>query len=160
MRDHVDHGFCYSVIHSFTLCHPLTFLGLRVLFERTFQRRESLAPLSQKCVTAHQNHTEFISVSSTCGRRRSLPSHLQSRRWSGMGELVLQVRGDDKDVNIRHPSGSSRARTLWKVRDAKERGDAYNDQTSEQKIVDRDAWNKHLQNSALALAEAPRRVEV
>ena len=39
-------------------------LGLRNLFERTFQWRDSLAPLSKKCVTTHQNHTEFISVSS------------------------------------------------------------------------------------------------
>ena len=62
----------------------------------------------------------------------------------------------NKEVNVRHPSEGSRARTLWKVRDAKERGDEYCDQTSEQKIVNREAvrqtlWNKYLLNPALAL---------
>ena len=71
----------------------------------------------------------------------------------------------NQEVDVRHPSGSSRAETLWKIRGAKERCDAYHDQTSQPKIVNRDAvrqesWNKHLQNPALALAEALRRVEV
>ena len=60
---------------------------------------------------------------------RSL-SHLQGRRGSGVGELALQVR--------------SRAKSLWKIRDNKERADEYYHQTSEQ----------------LALAVALRRVEV
>ena len=36
-------------------------------------------------------------------------------------------------------SGSSSSKTLWKIRDAKGRCDAYHDQTSEQKIVNPDA---------------------
>ena len=58
-----------------------------------------------------------------CGRRlaRSLPSHLQGRRGSGVGELVPQVRRQkNKEVNVRHPSGSSRAKVLGKIRDVKE----------------------------------------
>ena len=51
------------------------------------------------------------------------------------------------------------------IRDAKERSDAYYDQTSEQKIANPDAvrlalWNTHLRNPALALAEVLRRVAV
>ena len=50
------------------------------------------------------------------------------------------------------------------MRDAKESGDACCDQTSKQKNVNRDVvrqelWNKHLQNKALGLTEASRRVE-
>ena len=41
-------------------------------------------------------------------------------------------------------SSSSRAKTLWKMRDAKERGDAYFDQTSEHKIVNREAVRQEL----------------
>ena len=33
----------------------------------------------------------------------------------------------NKEVNVRDPSGSSRAKTLRKMRDAKERGDTYYD---------------------------------
>ena len=70
----------------------------------------------------------------------------------------------NKEVNVHHPSGSSRARTFWKIRGAKVRGDANYDQTSEQRIVNREAvrqelWNKHLLNTALTLTEALRRVE-
>ena len=70
-----------------------------------------------------------------------------------------------KAVSVRHPSGSSRAKTLWKVRDAKERGDAYYDQASEQTVVSGDAfrqevWSEHLQQPALALDEALRIVVV
>ena len=47
----------------------------------------------------------------------------------GTGDLVPQVRGDmNKEVNVRHQSGSSRAKTLWKMRDARERCDAQFDQ--------------------------------
>ena len=83
-----------------------------------------------------------------------------------MGESVLQVRGKmSKAVSVRHPSGSSRGNTLWKVRDAKGRGDAYYDQASEQTIVDGDAvrqdvLGEHLQQPAKALDEALRRVVV
>ena len=40
------------------------------------------------------------------GLARSLPSHRQGRRGSGMGELVLQVRGDEP--------GSQRSSPKWK----------------------------------------------
>ena len=72
----------------------------------------------------------------------------------------------NKEVNVYRPCGSSRAKTMWKERDAKERCDAYRPQTSEQKVVDREAvrqelWNEHLLMSpAQALAEPLRRVEV
>ena len=56
-----------SFIHDVSSADPL---GLRALFVRTLQQRNSLAPLFEKCVTAHQNHTEFISVSSVVAERR------------------------------------------------------------------------------------------
>ena len=58
----------------------------------------------------------------------------------------------NKEIDVRHPSGSSRAETPWKIRDARERvrkrerererGHAYYDQTSDQKIVNRDAFRR------------------
>ena len=60
-------------------------------------------------------------------------------------------------VNVRHPSGTSRAKILWKVRDARGRGDAYH----EPKIVNREAFGRNsATDPALALDEALRRVEV
>ena len=44
----------------------------------------------------------------------------------------------NKEGNVRHSSGSSRAKTQRKIRGGKERCDAYYDQTSEQKIVNRE----------------------
>ena len=94
-----------------------------------------------------------------------LSSHPHGRRRSGIGELVLQVR-DDEQGSQRPPSKwKHQCKTLWTMRHARERCDAYYDQTSEHKIVNRDAvrrelWNKHLQSAALALAEELRRVEV
>ena len=60
--------------------------------------------------------------STACGRRlaRSLSSHLQRRRGSGVREVVPQVRGNARS-GYRSPS--------------EERGDACHDQVSEQKIV-------------------------
>ena len=79
----VDYGFCYPVNRSFTVCHPLTLLGLRAL-KRSFQRRDSLAPLSEKSVvTAHQNHTEFISVS---------PVVAEQRGWDRFCLAVIDAR--------------------------------------------------------------------
>ena len=52
----------------------------------------------------------------------------------------------NKAVNIRHPSGKSRA-NLWKVRDAKERGDAYCGGARERQIVNRDAVRQVLAES-------------
>ena len=81
-----------SFIHVVSSADPL---GLRALFARTFKSRDSLAPLSQKCVTAHQNHTEFISVSSAeiCEEYESL--HERTGRPVVMGQssssLVLSA---------------------------------------------------------------------
>ena len=82
-----------------------------------------------------------------------------------MGELVLQVRGDEQGGQTLVTQGSSKAKMLWKMRDAKDRGDAYYGQIGDQKIVHPDVvrqelWDKHLQNPSLALAEALRKVEV
>ena len=52
-----------------------------------------------------------------------------------------------KEVNVRNSSGSSRAKTLWNMRDAKERSVAHHDQTSEQKIVHRDAVRQEARSS-------------
>ena len=61
-----------------------------------------------------------------------------------MRDLVWQVRGDEQG------SQRSKAGTLW-VRNAQERGYAYCEQTSEQKIVSLDAvrqelWSKEALN--------------
>ena len=50
---------CQSFIHVVSSADPL---GLKAIFERTLQSCDSLAPPCQKCVTAHQNHTESISA--------------------------------------------------------------------------------------------------
>ena len=65
----------------------------------------------------------------------------------------------NKEANVRNPSGSNRAKTHWKMRDAKERGDTNHDQTSEQKIAYRSAvrqalWANQLHNAVLAFTEA------
>ena len=67
----------------------------------------------------------------------------------------------NKAGNHRHPSGTSRVKTLWKAREAKEKGGAHHDQTSEQQIVRwlvEELWDKHLLHPTLALDEALRRV--
>ena len=55
-------------------------------------------------------NTAFVEARCTA-RGRSLachvPSHLQARRGSGVGELVPQVEMN-KAVNVRHPNGSRR----------------------------------------------------
>ena len=66
-------------------------------------------------------------------------------------------------VNVRHPSWSI-SETLWQMSCAKQGGDEHYDPASEHKIINRDKvrqelWNKQLQNPALALTEAVRRVE-
>ena len=58
------------------------------------------------------------------------------------GTAALQVRGNEQ-VNVRHPSGNSRTRPCGK-QDAKEGGDAYCDQVSEQKIVKPEAVRQEL----------------
>ena len=49
--------------------------------------------------------------------------------------LYFKFAEMNKEVNVRNPSGSSRAKKLGKVRDAKERCDAYEDHTREERDV-------------------------
>ena len=45
---------------------------------------------------------------------------------AALGGLVLQVREDKtKEVNVRSPGGSSRDKFLWKMSEARGRGDTY-----------------------------------
>ena len=95
---------------------------------------------------------------------RSLQSHLQGRRGSGIGEVVLEVCGQNRAVNI-HSSANHRANTLWKEREAKEKGYASYDHDSDWQVVSREAvrqklWEKDLPNPTLALDGALRRVAV
>ena len=80
-----------------------------------------------------------------------------------MGELVLQVSVETaREVNVRTPSGSSRVKTLWKVRDVKNRCDTHYDQPSATKIeeaVSQELWNAHFESPTFSLSEALRKVE-
>ena len=65
----------------------------------------------------------------------------------------------NKEVDVRNSSGSSRAKSLCTVRDAKVRGDEYHDQASEQEIVNRqpvrqELWNEHLQKSSTGVGRS------
>ena len=65
----------------------------------------------------------------------------------------------NKAVDVRSQGGICRAKMIWKVRDAKARGDAHYDQNSVYKIENRsevrqELWDKHLQSPASALSEA------
>ena len=52
-----------------------------------------------------------------------------------MGELVSQDGGNEQgSQRAVTQSGSSRAKTLWEMKDAKERGDAHFDQTYATKL--------------------------
>ena len=93
----------------------------------------------------------------TCGRRLAcnLSGHLRTRRGTEWESLYFNFVEMHKEANVRHPSGCSRAKTMWKVRDVKERDNFFPDQGSEQQIVNRCAvrqelWNKHLENPAQA----------
>ena len=68
---------------------------------------------------------------------RSWPGHLQGRRGSGVGELVLQVCGNEQGGQRREPRWKQHENMRGKVRDVKERGDPYYDQTSAQKMESR-----------------------
>ena len=68
----------------------------------------------------------------------------------------------NKEVNVRHPSGSNKAKTPWKRRDAKDRGDTHYDRSFATKIdrreeVRQELRSAHLQSTVFALL---RRVEV
>ena len=99
---------------------------------------------------------------STCGRRLAR-SHrgVEGAECENLYyKLFVEM---NKEVNVRHPSGNRRAMTFWKVRDARERGDEYFEQVSEQtilKLIRKESLDKHLQHQALALTEALRRVDV
>ena len=91
----------------------------------------------------------------TCGRglARSLPNQLQGRRGNGRGCSSSSWKETGQS------SGNHGGKTLWKVRVAEEKGDAYNDQDCEQQIVSREAvrqavWDKHLQNPTISKTEA------
>ena len=60
---------------------------------------------------------------------------VEGAEWENLYHKFVEMKEGSR--NVRHHSRSSRAKTLWKIRDAKERGDEYHDQTSEQKIVNR-----------------------
>ena len=95
-------------------------------------RRRYPAPFHQ-----HRHSGGQQTETTASGRRLapSLPSH--STRASEWETLCYKLVEMNKSVNVRHPSGNHMAKTFWKVRAAKERGEAYCDQTCEQKIVDR-----------------------
>ena len=85
------------------------------------------------------------------GTQFAMPSTRASRGRSGRSCAHKSV-GRTTAVILRHPSASRRVKTLWKVRDAEEKGCAYDDHDSERQIVSRDAvrqglWEKHLQKS-------------
>ena len=69
---------------------------------------------------------------------------VEGAQWEKMCYKFVEMNNEE---NVR------RAKAHWKIRDARERGDAHYDQTSEQHIVNRDAvrqdlWNKHVWEEA------------
>ena len=67
-----------------------------------------------------------------------------------MENLCCKFAEMNKEDNVRHPSGRSKAKVLWKMRDAKGRGDEYHDQASV--VLGRSAscdTFKHLQEMIL-----------
>ena len=61
----------------------------------------------------------------------------------------------NEEVNACNLSGTSRAKTLWKMRDAKDRGDAQNDHTYATKVE-----SAHTKSPTFALSEALQKVEI
>ena len=84
------------------------------------------------------------------GPARNTPGHLQLCRGSGMRELVLQVCGNDQGSLRPQPSGTKRAKTPWKIRDAKDRGHTYYDQSHSTKFC---AARRSTKNRQCALSE-------
>ena len=101
-------------------------------------------------------------------------TNVGGNRW-GLGTLsarpssqASKVRGGEtwcfwcvetgSAVNINQPHTSRKAKTLWKVREAKAKGGQQHDQES--RVAARQLWEKHLQGLAMALDEAPRRTVV
>ena len=62
-------------------------------------------------------------------RNQAIYKGIEGEEWENMYHKLVETH---KAVNVRHPSGEQQGQDLWKVRDAKERGDAYYDETSEQ----------------------------
>ena len=60
---------------------------------------------------------------------------VEGAQWENLCYKFVEM---NNEVNVR------RAKTHWKIRDARERGDAHCDQTSEQHIVNRDAFRDDL----------------
>ena len=79
-------------------------------------------------------------------------------------KLHCKFEDRNKAINVLPPVWESQdQKTLWKIRQAKEKEDACYDQDSEQQIVSRETvrqtlWDKHLQNPTMARDEALRRV--
>ena len=93
------------------------------------------------------------------GLARHLPS---LRRVERMSYKYIDMH---QAVNIRQSSSTGKAKTLWKIREAKANGDAHYEQGSEGQIESRVAvrqalWEAHLRSQVSALEEALRRTEV
>ena len=97
---------------------------------------------------------------------RSLSSHPQGRRWSGMGERALQVYGDEQGSQCSLTQVEATGhKTIWKMSEAKDRGDVHRDQTyatniGRREVVHQELWSAHLESPTFALSEALRKVEM
>ena len=79
--------------------------------------------------------------------------------WENLHYRFVEV---NKEVNVRHPSGSSRAKTLFKVSDATDRDDKHYDRSYVTKIerkVRQELRSAHLMSPIFALSEALREVD-
>ena len=74
-------------------------------------------------------------------------------------QLCFKFVEMNKEMNIRSPGGSSKAKMLWTLSEARGRGDAHSDQTYATKIVRRqedrqELRRAHLKSPTFALPEA------
>ena len=104
----------------------------------------------------------WTTASGRNGTQADNPSAKASREWEKLHNKYVEI---GRAVNIRQPSTSRKAKTLWKAREAKAKGDENYAQDSEQKIeslvaVREALWEKYLQSPALALHELLRRTAV
>ena len=79
-------------------------------------------------------------------------------------DTLVNTKKKENAVNLRQPSTSRKAKTLWKLREAKANGEEYYDQGGGRQIESRVAWRqamqeKHLQSPVSALEDALRRTE-
>ena len=56
----------------------------------------------------------------------------------------------NKEVKLRHPSGSGMAETLWKTRGPKDRGDTHNVQSYAMKMDRREEFRQELKSPTFA----------